>query len=64
MKFDLPYAGALQWYLYTTEGKLIQQRPEFVMRNFSINVSDLNPGMYLLELKTDTGRTMKKFFKQ
>ena len=64
IKFDFPYAGALHWYLYTAEGKLIKQRPEYVMRNFSINVSDLNSGMYLLELKTDTGRTMKKFFKQ
>lgn len=64
IKFDFPYAGALHWYLYTAEGKLIKQRPEYVMKNFSIDVSDLNPGMYLLQLKTDTGRTMKKFFKQ
>jgi Secretion system C-terminal sorting domain len=64
VKFDFPYAGALQWYLYTAEGKLINQRPEYVMRNFSINISDLTPGMYLLELRTDSGRTMKKFFKQ
>ena len=64
IKFDFPYAGALHWYLYTAEGKLIKQRPEYVMRNFSIDVSDFNPGMYLLELKTDSGRTMKKFFKQ
>ncbi|MBP9083323.1 MAG: T9SS type A sorting domain-containing protein [Bacteroidia bacterium] len=64
IKFDFPYAGALHWTLYTAEGKLIKQRPEYVMKYFSINVSDLNPGMYLLQLKTDTGRTMKKFFKQ
>ena len=64
IKFDFPYAGALHWSLYTAEGKLIKQRPEYVMKNFSIHVADLNPGMYLLELKTDTGRTMKKFFKQ
>ncbi|MBK9399884.1 MAG: T9SS type A sorting domain-containing protein [Bacteroidetes bacterium] len=34
------------------------------MKIFSIDVSDLNPSMYLIELKTDNGKTMKKFFKQ
>lgn len=63
VEFDLPYMSGLEWRIISLDGRLIKRRPEFTEYRLQIPVTELSPGMYILELRTDTGRKTKRFVK-
>ena len=57
------YAGFEKWECWSADGILVKQgRP--VQRLFSINLSDLSPGMYVLRLSGKGKNTTTRFVKQ
>jgi Secretion system C-terminal sorting domain len=64
VEFNYPYLGGLEWRIIDLKGRLIKSRPEYTEQRLRIPVTELSPGMYILELRTDTGRKTKRFVKE
>ena len=64
VEFNYPYLGGLEWRIIDLKGRLIKSRPEYTEQRLRIPVAELSPGMYILELRTDTGRKTKRFVKE
>ena len=58
-----PHAGTYQLELSTIEGRTLQQW-KGSEQNSTLNTSNLQPGLYLLQLITDQGRYTKKIIKE